>query len=469
MSTDYIDCDPLGPVIAVDEDGSKFYSGVRVNGMDIRRFDCVRILLEDEDLYGELFTYGQVLAVYDDGYGEGMHVEVRWLLKPREVPAVRKKKVQMLDNEVVESCHTDDIPAGSVIEKISVLSPTQVDDKGGNKTSGSGSSGSGNSKNTAFVCRYAEGDHSAAVLIPVDSLGRDSRGADLSEFKELYRDEDLSFGASFIESSLDEAGDAAAEAVAGNNARFSVYSTAIRRLHISVIPGTLPCRSTEKEKIVSYLREGINKGGHVRPLYISGMPGSGKTACFLAALRTLEAEAASARGSLRKQARREAQSPPEKGGSSASSSNSPPAAPAPDVLPLRNFQFVEVNCLKLHSPHDAYTTLWRGISGDRVSATTALQRLNDYFNIANNKKAFGDGDVVTVCLLDELDFLVSGNESVVYNFFDWPQLPNSSLIVVGIANTMDLPERLTNKARSRMGGDQTNRMIFQPYSFEQVS
>ncbi|CAM9189102.1 unnamed protein product, partial [Ectocarpus fasciculatus] len=208
-----------------------------------------------------------------------------------------------------------------------------------------------------------------------------------------------------------------------------VYSKAVRRLHVSVIPGTLPCRTAEKETIMNYLRTGINGGGHIRPLYISGMPGSGKTACFLAALRTLEEEN-----------RRDL---------------------------AREFQFVEINCLKLHSPQDAYSVLWKGISGERLSSKTALQRLFDYFSIANNRKMFGR-DVVTVCLLDELDFLVSGNESVVYNFFDWPQLPNSSFIVVGIANTMDLPERLTNKARSRMGGDQTNRMIFQPYTFDQV-
>ena len=43
----------------------------------------------------------------------------------------------------------------------------------------------------------------------------------------------------------------------------------------TVLPDTLPCRTEQKEKIMAYLRDGIAKGGNVRPLYISGMPGTG--------------------------------------------------------------------------------------------------------------------------------------------------------------------------------------------------
>lgn len=54
--------------------------------------------------------------------------------------------------------------------------------------------------------------------------------------------------------------------------------------------------------------------------------------------------------------------------------------------------------------------------------------------------------------MDELDLLVTRKQMVMYNFFDWPNRPLSKLIVVAIANTMDLPERLLkNKVASRMG------------------
>lgn len=54
--------------------------------------------------------------------------------------------------------------------------------------------------------------------------------------------------------------------------------------------------------------------------------------------------------------------------------------------------------------------------------------------------------------MDELDQLVTVKQDVVYNFFNWPTLANSRLIVLAVANTMDLPERaMTGKVRSRLG------------------
>lgn len=54
--------------------------------------------------------------------------------------------------------------------------------------------------------------------------------------------------------------------------------------------------------------------------------------------------------------------------------------------------------------------------------------------------------------MDELDQLVTTKQDVVYNFFNWPSLANSKLIVLAVANTMDLPERvMSGKVRSRLG------------------
>lgn len=55
-------------------------------------------------------------------------------------------------------------------------------------------------------------------------------------------------------------------------------------------------------------------------------------------------------------------------------------------------------------------------------------------------------------MLDELDQMVTRKQEVMYNFFEWPNRPASKLIIVAIANTMDLPEKmLTNKISSRLG------------------
>ena len=53
-----------------------------------------------------------------------------------------------------------------------------------------------------------------------------------------------------------------------------------------------------------------------------------------------------------------------------------------------------------------------------------------------------------------------------YNLFDWPSRQGSKLIIVAIANTVDLPERvMINRVASRLG---LTRMNFQPYNHEQL-
>ena len=72
---------------------------------------------------------------------------------------------------------------------------------------------------------------------------------------------------------------------------------------------------------------------------------------------------------------------------------------------------------------------------------------------------------VIVLIADELDYMVTKTQTVLYNLFDWPTRAQARLLVVGIANTMDLPERMSPKLRSRMG---SGRQIFRSYQREQV-
>lgn len=62
------------------------------------------------------------------------------------------------------------------------------------------------------------------------------------------------------------------------------------------------------------------------------------------------------------------------------------------------------------------------------------------------------GVIRSIVLMDELDQLVTTKQEVVYNFFNWPTLIGSKLVVIAVANTMDLPERvMTGRVRSRLG------------------
>jgi hypothetical protein len=54
---------------------------------------------------------------------------------------------------------------------------------------------------------------------------------------------------------------------------------------------------------------------------------------------------------------------------------------------------------------------------------------------------------------------------VLYNLCEWPTRKRARLAVIGIANTLDLPERLLPRIASRLGG---RRVVFQPYKRDQL-
>ena len=72
---------------------------------------------------------------------------------------------------------------------------------------------------------------------------------------------------------------------------------------------------------------------------------------------------------------------------------------------------------------------------------------------------------VCVLLVDELDYLLTPQQKVIYNIFDWPTKSSAKLAVIGTANTMDLPERVLPRVSSRMG---TTRVVFKAYQREQL-
>lgn len=120
------------------------------------------------------------------------------------------------------------------------------------------------------------------------------------------------------------------------------------------------------------------------------------------------------------------------------------------------FKYVEINGLRVSEPARAYPILWEGLTGDamNLSPRAALNALEKYYGEGRNDQA-------CVLLMDELDQMVTSKQSEVYNFFNWPNMPRSKLIVVAVANTMDLPERvLRGKVKSRLGGLDTLSQAF---------
>ncbi|XP_061337939.1 origin of replication complex subunit 1A-like [Gastrolobium bilobum] len=197
-------------------------------------------------------------------------------------------------------------------------------------------------------------------------------------------------------------------------------------LLLASLPKSLPCRNKEVEEITSFIKGAICDNQCLgRCLYIHGVPGTGKTMSVLAVMRSLRSEV--------------------------------------DAGNIKPYCFVEINGLKLASAENIYRVIYEALNGHRVSWKKALHLLNERF--VEGKKTGEEADRPCILLIDELDLLVTRNQSVLYNILDWPTKPHSKLIVIGIANTMDLPEKLLPRISSRMG---IQRLCFGPYNYQQL-
>ena len=204
---------------------------------------------------------------------------------------------------------------------------------------------------------------------------------------------------------------------------------ASRALSLATVPESMPCREEERAEIEDFMRKSLersspkNKSG--RCLYICGIPGTGKTASVLEVARQLGAESKS--GALRK------------------------------------FHFVEINGLQLPSPMHVYSQLYEALTGETLGPASAAIALEEIF-LGRSRKGFQTEHPIIV-LIDEMDSIVNKSQKALYNLFDWPSKPTSHLSIIGIANTMDLPERLHARIGSRLAG---SKVVFHPYQREDL-
>lgn len=189
----------------------------------------------------------------------------------------------------------------------------------------------------------------------------------------------------------------------------SAIDRATANLHPASDPAAHKCRDSQFDQLFVAL-EGAIAAQTGTCIYVSGTPGTGKTSVIREVVAQLDLRV------------REKE--------------------------LSPFTFLEINGMKLVHPNDAYGHLWKALDRGQMSASNAMSALEAVFTTAEPQDKRG----VMVLLLDELDQLMTSGQQLMYNFFNWPSLPHSRLIVLAVANIMDLPERmLSNKISSRVG------------------
>ncbi|KAG5344014.1 CDC6 protein, partial [Acromyrmex charruanus] len=192
------------------------------------------------------------------------------------------------------------------------------------------------------------------------------------------------------------------------------YQNARKSLHGS-ITDNLPGREEELTKLQKYLLEHLDQKTS-GSLYISGPPGTGKTACLFKIMQQSDVRS--------------------------------------------KFKMVYINCTSMKSATAIYAKIIQELSipGMTKSGKNGKAIIEKYL-VSKHK--------TLLLVLDEIDQLESKKQSVLYSIFEWPSKPNSKLILIGIANSLDLTDRILPRLQARCELKPAL-MHFAPYSKQQI-
>ena len=208
----------------------------------------------------------------------------------------------------------------------------------------------------------------------------------------------------------------------------------------------LPCRKDEQDLIYNYIKQGLQTNGNYHSLYIAGMPGTGKTASVKTILNILESEL-----------------------NEAMNKRNGKALGKDGIIPFKTIFLSGINFPNISNVFKIiYKFIFAKVK-DKLNIKDYIQLLNEFFS---NRKKYNSSSSLNdpsnshiILIIDEIDILINNSQNLLYNIFNWTTYDYAKLIVISISNTLDLPNRLLPKIRSRMGD---NIIMFKPYNKEEL-
>ena len=208
----------------------------------------------------------------------------------------------------------------------------------------------------------------------------------------------------------------------------------------------LPCRKDEQDLIYNYIKQGLQTNGNYHSLYIAGMPGTGKTASVKTILNILESEL-----------------------NEAMNKRNGKALGKDGIIPFKTIFLSGINFPNISNVFKIiYKFIFAKVK-DKLNIKDYIQLLNEFFS---NRKKYNSSSLLNdptnshiILIIDEIDILINNSQNLLYNIFNWTTYDYAKLIVISISNTLDLPNRLLPKIRSRMGD---NIIMFKPYNKEEL-
>ncbi|KAJ4983742.1 cell division control protein [Stagonosporopsis vannaccii] len=118
-----------------------------------------------------------------------------------------------------------------------------------------------------------------------------------------------------------------------------------------------------------------------------------------------------------------------------------------------------INCMSVKNAVDLYRTLLEGfVDITEITEGDEMEQL---------KKLFMQRKMSYVVTLDEVDHLLELDIDLLYNIFQWSLQKNSGLVLVGIANALDFTDRFLPRLKAR--GLRPQLLPFLPYTSQQIS
>ncbi|KAK7506241.1 hypothetical protein BaRGS_00002353 [Batillaria attramentaria] len=191
------------------------------------------------------------------------------------------------------------------------------------------------------------------------------------------------------------------------------YQSTKQRLHTAK-PDLLVGRDQEVSEIKRFLKTHLEKQS-AGSLYISGAPGTGKTAALLHIIDDFKSQYQCAIGYL--------------------------------------------NCMTVKDSASVYRKLHTELSG---KASAAGRTAKDMEKLVTSTRDS------LILVLDEIDQLDSKNQDVLYRIFEWPYLNNSKLILIGVANALDLTDRILPRLQAKPHCRPVL-LHFAPYTRDQIT
>lgn len=127
---------------------------------------------------------------------------------------------------------------------------------------------------------------------------------------------------------------------------------------------------------------------------------------------------------------------------------------------------LNINCMRAQSSKSILTKICHAVKLEKFQRCTESEMVSRL-----TKKFSGRTSVPHLIVLDEIDQLPkSKNIDLIRNIFSWPNLPHSKLVLVGIANTVNLTSKYQTISTilGRDTYEHMKKIIFRPYTSKDI-